>query len=445
MPDKMSVMVIDDDLEMRTSLTVLLERAGWDVTTFSSATTALSRLDALAPDVILSDVRMTGMSGLEVLDALADRYAPPLILISAHGDIQMAVEAMQKGAYSFLEKPYEPRRLLTILKHAAEQHRLSDMAKRMREQLVSLSGLNRVLLGQDPRIAALKDQVIDLGMAKGPVLITGETGTGKELLASALHRLGPRRDAPFVAINCATLSPERVEEQIFGNIDALRGCFRKADGGTLFLDEVGACRVDVQAKLLRAIETGIITPLGSDDDIQTDVRIIAATNEDLNAAVGDGTFRSDFLFRLNTFHVHLPKLVERGDDVVMLYDHFVTQHAETYEIEPPVLTSEDAAALLAHPWPGNIRELRHVAERRVLAARRGGGSVADALSMDDLTDDVPATLREAVARFERTLIGQAVTAHNGRMDAVAEALGIGRRTLNEKIVKLGLDKDSLLD
>ena len=343
MADAMTAIVIDDDEEMRTSLSVLLDRAGWTAHTFAKAEDALARLDALAPDVIVSDVRMAGMSGLDVLDRLADRYAPPLILISAHGDIQMAVEAMQKGAYSFLEKPFEPRRLLTILKHAAEQHRLSGMADRMREQLGALSGLDRVLLGQDTRIAGLKDQAVDLAMATGPVLITGETGTGKELLAKALHRLGPRRDAAFVAVNCATLSPERFEEQIFGDTKALRGQFRKADQGTLFLDEVGACPVPVQAKLLRAIETGEVQPVGSDEDIKTNVRIIAATNEDLDAAVSSGAFRSDLLFRLNTFHIHLPRLTDRGEDVVMLYDHFVASLSETYEIEPPALTAEDAA------------------------------------------------------------------------------------------------------
>ncbi|MEL6641653.1 MAG: sigma-54 dependent transcriptional regulator [Pseudomonadota bacterium] len=445
MSDRFSAIVIDDDKEMRQSLRVLLDRSGWDAHVFGSAQAALAKLDALAPDVVVSDVRMPGMSGLDVLDAMVERHAPPLVLVSAHGDIPMAVDAIQKGAYTFLEKPFEPRRLLTALKHAAEQHRLSDMTKRMREQLASLSGLDRVLLGSDPRLADLKTEAVDLATANGPVLIRGETGTGKDLMARALHRLGPRRDADFVAVNCATLDPDRVEEQIFGNADALRGSFRKADGGTLFLDEVGACPLDVQAKLLRAIETGQVQPVGSEDDIQTNVRIVAATNEDLAHMVESGTFRADFLFRLNTFELVLPRLADRGDDIVLLFENFVDQLAETYEVAAPPLTAEDAAALLAHDWPGNVRELRHVAERRVLAARRGGGSVAEALRMDDMADDVPATLREAVASFERTLIAKAIATHAGRMDAVAEALGIGRRTLNEKIVKLGLEKDKLLD
>ncbi len=445
MSETYSAFVIDDDKEMRNSLGVLLERAGWQVTRYAGAQAALDRLAIDQPDVVLSDVRMPGMTGLDLLDQMQVPDAPPLVLISAHGDIPMAVDAIQKGAYSFLEKPFEPRRLLSILSHAAEKQRLLISAQRLRAQLVELSGLDRVLLGNSPSVTQLKADAIDLAMTSGPVLITGETGTGKEVVARALHRLGPRSDNSFVAINCATLTPDRLEEQVFGTADGQIGAFRRADGGTLFLDEVGTAPLAVQVKLLRALETGDIQPVGADTEVRTDVRIVAAANEDLDEKVADGSFRADFLYRLNTFHLHLPRLRERGDDIVMLFAHFVEQLSETYEISPPQLTADDAAALLAHDWPGNVRELRHVAERRVLAARRGDGSVASALRNENPTEDVPATLREAVARFERTLIAQAVRSHNGRMDAVAEALGIGRRTLNEKIVKLGLDKAELIE
>jgi len=445
MPDTFTVLLIDDDQEMRQSLCVLLERAGWQVRAFASAQTALAQLELVSPDVVLSDVRMPGMSGLEVLETLVAQKGPPLVLISAHGDIAMAVDALQKGAYSFLEKPFEPRRLLTVLRRAAERNQLAGKARRMHDQLVSLSGLDRVLLGRDPRVTALKSDIVDLASMDGPVLIKGNTGTGKDLIARAIHRLGPRKDAEFVTLNCATLAPGRIEEQMFGNADTLLGSFRKADGGTLFLDEVGACSVEVQAKLLRVLETGMVQPVGTDAEVATDVRLIAATNEDLETLVDKGTFRRDFLYRLNTFQLTIPRLVERGDDIVLLFEHFLRELSETYEVGPPALTSEDVAALLAHSWPGNVRELRHVAERRVLSARRGGGSVAAALRTDEIHEEVPGTLREAVASFERTLIAQAIKSHGGKMDAVAEALGIGRRTLNEKIVKLGLEKGKLLD
>ena len=445
MTESYSVIVIDDDQEMRNSLTHLLGRVGWTVTGFADAEVALRRIETLQPDVVLSDVRMPGLSGLDLLARLSGPDDPPLILISAHGDIPMAVDAIQKGAYSFLEKPFEPRRLLTVLRHAAEAHRLAGQARRMRDELVNLSGLDRVLLGQDPQIVSLRDRIVDLGATDGTVLISGATGTGKELVARALHRLGPRRDGPFVSLNCATLDPARFEEQVFGRAGVTLGHLRRADGGTLFLDEIAACPLPAQAQLLRAIETGEVLPLGADEELRTDVRIVAATNEDLAAQVEAESFRPDLLYRLNTFQLSLPALRDRGGDVVLLFGHFLRAMAETYEVATPDVTPEDIAALASHTWPGNIRELRHVAERRVLAARRGAGTVADALRVDDGGEEVSGNLRGAVARFEATLIAQAVRTHQGRMDAVAEALGIGRRTLNEKIVKLGLDKDALLD
>ncbi|RED13892.1 C4-dicarboxylate transport transcriptional regulatory protein DctD [Pontivivens insulae] len=439
-----SVFVIDDDRELRDSAAHLLTRSGWQVTTFAEAEPALLRLEGLAPDVILSDVRMPGLSGLELLDRLKGTDAPPIVLISAHGDIPMAVEAIQNGAYSFLEKPFEPRRLLRILQHAAEAHRLAQMAGRMRAELLRLSGLDRVLLGNDARIVGLRQEILDLAETRASVLIQGETGTGKELVARALHRLGPRQDAGFESINCATLGPAHFEEIVFGVDGRAKGALRGADGGTLFLDEIAACPLDAQSKLLRAIETGVVRPVGADTEVTTDTRIIAATNEDLGALVAAGKFRADLLYRLNTFELHLPPLRERREDIVLLFEHFLGDVAETYEVAAPSLSAEDTAALLAHDWPGNVRELRHIAERRLLAARRGTGSVGSALTQSEAGEDMPGTLREAVARFERSLIAQAIRTHQGRMDAVAEALGIGRRTLNDKIVKLGLDKANIL-
>lgn len=446
------IVVIDDDREMRDSLTHLLAKAGWRVEALADALDAGQRITGFQPDVILSDVRMPGLSGLDLLRSLAGTDTPPVVLISAHGDIPMAVEAMQGGAYTFLEKPFDPRRLLTALRHAAEQYRLRQDTARLRARLAHLSDLDRILLGDSKPIQDLRADILDLGETDATVMLLGETGTGKELVARALHDLSPRAAGPFIALNCAALPETHFESAMFGLSGGQGGQFAAtqtgtlsvADGGTLFLDEIGACPLPAQAKLLRAIETREFLPVGATAPLRADFRVVSASNERLDAAVAAGAFREDLLYRLNTVVLTLPPLRERRDDIPLLYQHFVAQHAALFEIDPPELTPEDLAALLSHDWRGNVRELRHVAERRVLAARRGRGSVAGAISLDGDSMDVPETLREAVAAFERQLIAKAIQAHKGRMDAAAEALGIGRRTLNEKIVKLGLNKADLI-
>lgn len=439
-----SLLIVDDDKSMRQSLLALMQAAGWQAEAVARADRALELLGEMQPDVILSDVRMPGMSGLDLLAQLERDMAPPLVLISAHGDIPMAVEAMQAGAYSFVEKPYEPRRLLTILTHAAEQSRMKASNARLKERLFALSGLDRVLLGQTPSVAALREEVLDLSGLDGAVMILGETGTGKELVARALHDLSGRSDRPFLAVNCAALHPDSFEAEMFGAIQGAEGRLQAASGGTLFLDEVASCPPAVQAKLLRVIEDQQVYPVGSGVPVKVDLRVLSATNEDVDQAVVEDRLRADLLFRLNTFVVQLPSLRQRRDDLSLLASHFLNEYAQMHEVDGPELSHEDMAALLAHDWPGNVRELRNVCARRVMAARRGGGSMAVALAGDLGTEDVPDTLREAVAAFEREVIGKAIKAHAGRMDAAAEALGIGRRTLNEKIVKLGLNKDALL-
>lgn len=439
-----SILLVEDDRSMRASLIDLLEAAGWRVEALSRAEKAEARIPEFQPDVILSDVRMPGMSGLELLASLQGNMVPPLVLISAHGDIPMAVQAIRDGAYSFVEKPYEPRRLLNILSHAAEQHRMARTTERLKDRLLRLSGLDRVLLGESTLIKELREDILDLADIDAPILLQGETGTGKELVARALHDLGPNPDDVFLALNCAALSPDSFEAEMFGTHGGRSGRLLALNGGTLFLDEISACPLPVQAQLLRVIEDKQILPLGASTPLPVQFRVISATNEDPQTAVNKGQLRSDLLFRLNTITRTLPTLRERRDDLMLLVTHFLAEFSKLYETSTPDLGAEDIAALLAHEWPGNVRELRNVAERRVLAARRGGGSMVQALQTDQLLDDVPVTLREAVAAFERELIAKAIRAHEGRMDAVAEALGIGRRTLNEKIVKLDLDKDALL-
>ena len=256
--------------------------------------------------------------------------------------------------------------------------------------------------------------------------------------------MGRSPEAPFLALNCAALSADTFEAEMFGVAGESDGRLVAASGGTLFLDEICSCTPAAQAKLLRVIEDQQVLPVGAVSPVPVSFRVVSATNEDVVLAAAEGRLRQDLLFRLNTVVLSLPPLRQRRDDLVLLATHFLNEYAQVYEIDSPELDQDDLAALLAHDWPGNVRELRHVCERRILAARRGGGSVVQAIQSDQNFDEVPDTLREAVAAFERELIGKAIKAHKGRMDAAAEALGIGRRTLNEKIVKLGLDKEALL-
>jgi DNA-binding NtrC family response regulator len=440
--EPLSVVIIDDDREMRESLCDLLERSGWRVRSFANGRDALKNIAQLPPDAIVSDVRMPAISGIEILAEVMRTQGPPVVLISAHGDIPMAVEAMQNGAYTFLEKPFDPHRLLAALTHAAEQSRLAARAARLGERLRNLTGLDRVLLGETPAISHLREEVLDLADIDAAILVQGETGTGKDLVARALHDLSRRADAPFVALSCATLPADHFEATLFGSTTRM-GLLAKAEGGSLFLDELASCPMDVQAKLLRVLETQEYLPIDSAEPKKSNVRLISASKTDLEMAVTEGKFRDDLLFRVNPLLISLPPLRERKDDLVLLFEHFCSACAQTYEVTPLPLDAEDIAALLAHDWPGNVRELRHVSERYVLAGRRGDSSVAAALRLV-VSEENTSTLRHAVAALEKQLIAQALKRQNGRMEDVANVLGIGRRTLNEKIVKLGLDKDALL-
>lgn len=441
---KGDILVVDDDAEVRTSLTHLLERGGYEVSVVSDGQKALAALETSQPDVVLCDVRMPGMDGLEFQTKAASVTRAPVVLFSAHADIPMAVEAIQNGAYNFLEKPFDPRRLLRLLENAVRMKQLRDTAARLEERLTSVTNLEQVLIGGSARIRTIRRTIFDYAGAQANVLVFGSTGTGKELVARALHDLGPGPGAPFVAVNCAVIPPERFEETVFGSAVGAAGFMQRADGGTLFLDELTSMPIDTQAKFLRAVETRLCEPVGGSKAVEVDLRVISAMSEEPDAAVGSGSLRKDLLFRLNTLMIELPSLAERGDDVFLLFRHYLHRLSALYDIEAPELSNADVSALLAHDWPGNVRELQNVAERRVLAAKRGGGSVGEAIRGDADPGQMPATLREAVAAFEREIIGKALQAHGGRMDDAAEALGIGRRTLNEKIVKLGVDKTRLL-
>ena len=441
---KGTVLVVDDDREMRVSLDHLLQSVGYNTVIAKNGQAGLDALQQNAPDVVLSDVRMPEMDGLEFQRKAREISHVPVILISAHGDIPMAVGALQDGAYSFVEKPFEPRRLLGILKNAIRMKRLEDSTKMLQNRLVELADLERILIGSSAQISAVRDLIFDFSMSRANVLILGDTGTGKELVARALHDLGQSPAAPFVAINCATIPPEQFEETVFGTIDNPRGLMSQADGGTLFLDELSSMPYQSQSKILRAIETQQYQRVGETQIQAVELRVISAASGQFAQLVSDRAFREDLLFRLNTLEIVLPSLADRGEDVLLLFRHYLHRLSQLYELPTPTLTNDDISALIAYDWPGNVRELQNVAERRVLAQRRGGGSVRHAIAKQTSSQPFPETLREAVAMFERELISRAIQTDEGRMDDVAASLGIGRRTLNEKIVKLGLDKDAIL-
>jgi two-component system C4-dicarboxylate transport response regulator DctD len=439
------VLVVDDDKEMRDSLEHLLSAAAFEVELLSRADQVMRVMQQKLIDVVLCDVRMPGTTGIELQQNLKGHSTVPLVLMSAHGDIAMAVDAIQNGAYSFLEKPFDPRRLVKMLENAAKLHRLTQSSERLKDRLADLSGLDKVLIGKSQSIETLRAEILDLSDVAANVMLLGETGTGKELVARSLHDLGSRAGGPFVALNCAAVPVFRFEEALFGAVDGDAGLLKQAEGGTLFVDELGAIPTEIQAKLLRVIETKQYSPVGSTAVEQADIRVVSAGNDRFENLVASGAFREDLYFRLNTIVLNIPPLRERRDDITFLYSHYLNWFASVYETAAPELTSSDIATLLAHAWPGNVRELRNACERHVLASRRGACSAHDALNARQTEVSTPETLREAVAAFERELIGKALMTHEGRMDNVAQALGIGRRTLNEKIVKLGLNKDLLLE
>ncbi len=441
---KPKILVVDDDREMRVSLAHLLESANYEVALANGASNGLELLASGQPDVIISDVRMPEMDGLEFQRRVREASHTPVILISAHGDIPMAVGALQDGAYSFVEKPFEPRRLLSIIKNAARMKGLLDGTERLQDRLAELTDLERILIGNSTQIAAVRDLIFDFAPSRANVLVIGDTGTGKELVARALHDLGASGSAPFVPVNCAAIPPERFDETVFGTRDNPHGLMSKANGGTLFLDELGLMPIETQAKMLRAIETKQYQIVGEAEIKSVDFRVVSAASHKIEQQIADKTFREDLLFRLNTLEIELPSLADRGEDILLLFSHYSQRLAKLYDLSAPKLTNDDISALMAYDWPGNVRELQSVAERRVLAERRGGGSVRLAIAREEPMQAFPNTLREAVAAFERELIARAIQEENGRMDDVAASLGIGRRTLNEKIVKLDINKDILL-
>ncbi|KAA0572569.1 sigma-54 dependent transcriptional regulator [Azospirillum sp. Sh1] len=453
-PDATPVLFIDDELAMRVSVTQWLQLAGFAAQGFETPQPALDLLAPDFPGVLVTDVRMPRMDGMAVLERALERDADlPVILVTGHGDVALAVEAMRRGAYDFIEKPFEPDHLVAVIRRAAEKRRLVLENRGLRRRAGG-GGIESKLIGTSPAIAELRRDLIDLAATSASVLIHGETGTGKELVARCLHDFGPRgAKGAFVAVNCGAIPDSMAESELFGHepgaftgaTQRRAGKLEHSSGGTLFLDEIESMPLAIQVKLLRALQERTIERLGSNKQVPVDLRLVAATKIDLLDLSEEGRFRADLYYRLNVAELHIPPLRTRVEDIPLLFDYFTAEFATRHGREPRPLDPADIDALLAHDWPGNVRELRNLAERHVLSVGRSG--VAGLLRRRPIGGEAavtPRALADQVDAFEKRVIEQALDRCKGDIKSVMDLLDIPRRTLNEKMARHGLDRTRFL-
>ncbi|HEX8044412.1 sigma-54-dependent transcriptional regulator [Rhizobium sp.] len=440
------VLLIEDDAALRRSLAQWLSLNDLSVIEAADGNQALKVLHSEKVDVVISDVRMPGMSGLDLLALIGKNWPElPVIILSGHGDVPMAVAAIQAGAFNFLTKPYVPEQLIGTLQNALEQTRLRRRVVSLEQNNATQAKLDRQLLGSNQATARLKSTIEQLAPYHVDVLIKGETGSGKEVVARLLHECSPRQAGPFVAINCAALPRDIVESELFGHetgaftgASGIRvGKFEFAKGGTIFLDEIESMPLSIQVKLLRVLQERTVTRLGSNRDIPIDIRILSATKEDLRDLATRGLFREDLYYRLAAADVAIPPLRDRGHDALLLFDHFMISMAERLERKVPPLMDEETRFLLAYAWPGNVRELKHLAERRAL----GLDWRPDTDQQDDLTVET-SSLADLVDQFELEVIERALDGAGGKASLAAERLQLPHRTLNEKLKRLSMKNRS---
>ncbi|HEV8336630.1 MAG TPA: sigma-54 dependent transcriptional regulator [Candidatus Polarisedimenticolia bacterium] len=451
------LLVVDDETHQREMLSGILERAGYRVEAASGGREALEILGRSEFDLLLTDQKMPGMDGLALLERLQElRPETPVILMTAYGSVSEAVAAMKKGAADYLTKPFEREELLLVLEKALRQRRLEAEVAALRGALKERYRLGGIL-GTSPAMREIFSIIERIARTDVPVLIRGESGTGKELIARAIHAQSRRASGPFVALNCAAVPEALLESEFFGYergafTGAIRshpGRFQQASGGTLFLDEIGAMRIDLQAKLLRAIQEREIQRLGSTAAVPVDARILSATGENLEEAIRRKTFREDLFYRLNVVPLLLPPLRERVEDIPLLTSHFLRASAEKFGREASVLTPEAMDRLQTHAWPGNVRELENCIERMVLLARgtrlglsdlppdlRQGAAAADGSSSDFQLPPGGVRLPE----LERHFILQALRRTRWNLGPAARLLGISYKTLQYRIQKFGLER-----
>ena len=440
----MKVAIVDDERDMRQSISQWLALSGFDTETFESAEDALKNISTDYPGIVVSDIKMPGMDGMQFLKKLKGvDSALPVIMITGHGDVPMAVEAMRVGAFDFLEKPFNPDRMTDLAKRATQARRLTLDSRALRRELSDGSALIKKLIGQSPPMQRLKEDILDLGQADGHVLIEGETGTGKTLVAHALHAVGARAGKKFVLVPCSAFEEDALMKRLFGPMnpeDTQLPAVEEARGGTLVLEDIEALSDTAQARLLTFM---------NEEGTPPETRIVAICNMQEQDRTCEDALRPDLFYRLASLRITVPPLRQRGEDILTLFTRFGDQFADDYGCEPPKVSAQEAAQLLQAPWPGNVRQLFNVAERAVLQSRRGSGTIASLLMSDHqemqpvmTTEGKP--LKEYVEAFERMLIDNTMRRHKGSIAAVMEELCLPRRTLNEKMAKYGLQRSDYL-
>lgn len=434
----MKVAIVDDEADMRQSISQWLALSGFDTETFASAEEALKVIGPDFAGAVVSDIKMPGMDGMAFLKRLMGMDSGlPVILITGHGDVPMAVEAMRIGAFDFLEKPFNPDRMTELAKRATQARRMTLDNRELRRELSDGTMIMRKLIGGSSVMERLREDILDLGQADSHVLIDGETGTGKTLVAHALHAVGPRAGRKFLTVSCAAWSEDQLSAKLFGpNDDGALPLVEEARGGTLCLEDIENLSHALQSRLLTVINAQGTPP---------DTRVIAICNQHGPDKTLEDILRPDLFFRLGAMTIVLPPLRSRGEDILTLFTKLSEQFAEEYGCDAPPLTAQEAAQLLQAPWPGNVRQLVNVAERAVLQNRRGSGSVASLLMSDNeaggralTTEGKP--LKDHVEAFERMLIDNTMRRHKGSIVAVMEELCLPRRTLNEKMAKYALQR-----
>ncbi len=453
MPDKRSrILVVEDDAEMLALVCEHLEGEGYAAVGTGRGAEAIARLRADDFDVVLTDLRMPDVDGMDVLRAAREaRRDVPVILVTAFGSIETAIQAIRQGAYDYVTKPFAMEEISLLVGRALEDRRLRAENVTLRRELEGRYRFEN-LLGKSPAMQAVFSLIRQAAPGDANVLITGESGTGKELVARALHHNSPRAKRPFVPINCAAVPATLLESELFGHVKGAftgavstrKGLIREAEGGTLFLDEIGDMAPELQAKLLRAIEDRVVRPVGSDEAVPVDLRLVAATNKDLVARIQEGSFREDLYYRLAVIPIHLPALRDRREDIPLLAEHFLRRAAASASKEIRGFTPEAMAALLRHPWPGNVREVENVVERAMTLAM-GEQVTPEALLLDISAAPDPAALLAKAARRptieELTVeyVALVLREVGGDKAKAAEILGISKRTLYrwEKVLAAG--------